>query len=211
MNKPALRLITFSVFVVFAISFLYTGEAQAIVKFRRPLNTILSPVYSAYYDNDSRSGYMKNYYCGTDTVYDGHKGTDFRANVGTYIYAGASGGLYYRFDGCPTYGSLGDDCGFGWGNNVRIDHEGSETDRLGMISVYAHMKQGTVAGTQCLLCGTYIGQTGSSGNSSGPHLHFEIRPNGWGGSKIDPFSGNCSQSTSYWVNQAYGIPTNQCQ
>lgn len=176
-------------------------------KFRRPLDTLLSPVYSAYYDNNTSST-AKNYYCGEDTVYNGHKGTDFRANIGTQIYSGASGGLYYRYDNCPTTGYAGSTCGGGYGNHVRIDHEGSETDGIGWITIYAHMKLGTVAWYQSLVCAAKIGQTGSSGNSTGPHLHFEVRKYGY--PYDDPFSGTCGGPVSFWVNQGGGVPSTDC-
>ena len=152
--------------------YFYSKEAFAAdPKFRRPLGVILSPVFSYYYDNDASSN-IKNYYCGVDKVYNRHAGTDFRATVGTSIYAGANGGLYYRYDNCNTYGYIGSQCGQGYGNHVRIDHEDNMTDGIGWVTIYAHMQKGTAGWYQSLLCGTYIGKTGSSGNSSGPHFHF---------------------------------------
>lgn len=203
-----LKKFLFFLFLAVSITLLNTKEVSADPKFRRPLDTILSPVFSAYYDNDTSSN-VKNYYCGTDTIYNGHKGTDFRAVTGTAIYAGADGGLYYRYDNCPTTGYLGSTCGSGYGNYVKIDHEGDMTDGIGWITIYAHMKQGTVAWYQSLLCGAHIGDSGSSGNSSGPHLHFEVRKYGY--PYDDPFAGACSGSVSYWVNQNNGTPTTQCQ
>ena len=176
-------------------------------KFRRPLNTVKTPMFSYYYDNDTSSG-LENYYCGTGSVYNGHTGTDFRADVGTSIYAGANGGLYYRYDNCSTYGYYGSTCGGGYGNHARIDHEGSY-DGYGWVTIYAHMKSGTVVGTQSLYCSAYIGQTGSSGNSTGPHLHFEVRKYSYPWN--DPFAGECSGDVSYWVDQNGGAPTTQCQ
>lgn len=192
----------------FTLHFYAEETVAADPKFRRPLNTILSPVFSYYYDNDVSSN-TKNYYCGADKVYNGHQGTDFRAVVGTSIYAGASGGLYYRYDNCPTYGYLGSTCGGGYGNHARIDHEGNTNDGVGWITIYAHMQLGTVGWHQSLLCGAYIGATGSSGNSSGPHLHFEVRKYSYPNN--DPFSGSCSGPVSFWVNQNNGVPATQCQ
>lgn len=177
-------------------------------KFRRPLNTILSPVFSYYYDNDTSSK-VKNYYCGANTVYDKHQGTDFRAVVGTSIYAGANGGLYYRYDNCNTYGKWGSACGNGYGNHAKIDHEGNLNDGIGWVTIYAHMKQGTVVWLMSVLCGIKIGETGSSGNSTAPHFHFEVKKYSY--PKNDPFSGSCSGSVSFWVNQNNGTPTIQCQ
>lgn len=177
-------------------------------KFRNPLNVMLNPAFSSLYDHDTGSG-VRNYYCRDNNVYQGHKGTDFRAAVGTSIYASASGGLYYRFNGCPTYGGWGNSCGSGFGNHARIDHEGNMNDGVGWKSIYAHMQQNTVVGVQSLMCGSFIGKTGSSGWSDGPHLHFEVQKFGY--PKDDPFLGFCSRSTSFWVNQNGGVPTTQCQ
>ena len=177
-------------------------------KFRRPLNTVLNPVYSAYYDNDA-SVNAKNYYCTTATVYNGHTGTDFRAVTATPVSAGASGGLYYRFDNCPTTGYFGSMCGGGYGNNVRIDHEGNMTDGVGWVTLYAHLKLGTATWYQSLVCGAKIGESGSSGNATGPHLHFEVRKYNYPGN--DPFFGSCSHPATFWVNQNNGVPTTQCQ
>lgn len=199
--------------VIMAVPFLsiFPRNVEAVVQFRRPLTTTLSPAFSAWYDQNSTVGATKKYECSTGTPYDGHKGTDLRANTGTTIYAGANGGLYYRYDGCATTGSAG--CGGGFGNHARIDHEGTPDGASGMVSVSAHMKQGTVIGLSSLLCGAQIGQTGASGDVSGPHLHFELRPSGFGSSaRIDPFAGSCSQSTSYWTSvNSSGLPGTSCQ
>lgn len=200
--------------VLLASVMTYTMPAHAVVKFRRPLSVTNSPMFTSWFDQDTRSGYSKNYACTTNTPYDGHKGVDFKASVGTNIYAGARGGLYYRYDGCNTYGSLSSSCGSGFGNHARIDHEGTTDGASGMVSVYAHMKQGTVIGLSTLLCGAYIGQTGSSGRSEGPHLHFELRPSGFSSTaRRDPFAGPCSQNTSYWStipDYSSGVPGTTC-
>jgi murein DD-endopeptidase MepM/ murein hydrolase activator NlpD len=187
--------------------------AEAVVKFRRPLDVANSPMFNSWFDQDSRTGYTKDFTCKTGISYDKHKGVDFKATVGTTIRAGAKGGLYYRYDSCPTYGSLSSVCGNGFGNHARIDHEGASNGSSGMVSVYAHMKLGTVIGPSSLSCGAIIGQTGSSGASDGPHLHFEMRPNGFGSSPKDPFTGPCSQSTSYWStipDLSSGVPGTKC-
>ncbi len=60
----------------------------------------------------------------------------------------------------------------GLGNYVVVDHE------PGLQSLYAHLSRIIVAEGQSIDTGTTIGYEGSTGNSTGPHLHFEIRQNG---------------------------------
>lgn len=194
-------------FAVLAIFLSTASNAQAAPLFRRPLN--ITPVITSYYDNKAGTG-LEKYTCSASGTYEGHKGTDFSAVVGTRIYAAANGGLYYRYNSCNTYGNWGNTCGNGgYGNHVRIDHEGNLTDGVGWVTIYAHMKKDTAAGLMTALCGAYIGQTGSSGWSDGPHLHFEVKKFAYPDN--DPFSGACSWPTSFWVNQNNGAPTTACQ
>ena len=198
--------------LVIALFIVVTGMPShsfaADPKFRRPLDSLLSPTFSAYYDHDTGSSF-KNYYCKTDTGYNGHKGTDFRAKVPTDIFAAANGGLWKRYDSCNNNGFIGNTCGDSFGNHAWIDHEGNTSDGVGWQTIYAHMYPGTVAYFQSTKCGAKIGMTGSSGNVDGPHLHFEVRKYSYPNN--DPFSGACSGSTSFWVNQNNGTPTTQCQ
>jgi murein DD-endopeptidase MepM/ murein hydrolase activator NlpD len=174
-------------------------------KFRRPINN--TPTISAYYDNDTSSA-KKTYACGS-TTYNGHTGTDFATPLGTPVYASTYGGMYYTYNGCPTTGYYGSTCGGGYGNHARVDHELPDYgDGLGWMTIYAHLMKDTLVRPQFVDCGEYIGQSGSSGNSTGPHLHFEVRKYGPG--QNDPFAGNCSHPTSFWINQSNGIPTSSC-
>jgi murein DD-endopeptidase MepM/ murein hydrolase activator NlpD len=186
--------------------------AEAQIKFRNPVSP--SGVSISYFkDNDLSISSAKRYTCDTSKVYENHQGTDFAVPVGTQVYATAKGGLYYRYDSCPTYGSMSSDCGGRYGNHVRIDHESPYDGSAGVVTIYAHMEKGTVSGPSSVLCGAKIGKSGSSGQSSGPHLHFEIRPSGFSGKeRRDPFSGKCSQSTSYWTSiSSSGMPGTSCQ
>jgi TolB protein len=160
------------------------------------------PGFSAYYDNDS-SGGLRSWKCNSST-YNGHRGTDILASAGSNIYSGDSGSVYTRNDGCATVGFVGSTCGGGFGNYAKINNSNS------WYSVYAHMTNGTVAVSvgQAVSCGTYLGRSGSSGNSSGYHLHFEVQKYGY--PQDDPFSGSCSGPESYWTNQNGGSPTAAC-
>ena len=94
-----------------------------------------------------------------------HTGIDFGADTGTPIRAGAAGVVIFA----DWYG--------GYGNTVIIDHGG------GITTLYAHAEGFyTQAGAQ-VQKGQPIATVGSTGFSTGPHLHFEVRQNG---EPIDP-------------------------
>ncbi len=71
---------------------------------------------------------------------------------------------YGKFSSCG--------CGGGYGNYVMIDHGN------GKISIYGHLSGVTVTAGQTVSAGQLIGYVGSTGYSTGPHLHFETRYNG---------------------------------
>ena len=60
----------------------------------------------------------------------------------------------------------------GYGNTIMIDHGG------GFVTLYAHQSKFGVGLGQTVSAGQVIGYIGSTGQSTGPHLHFEIRING---------------------------------
>ncbi len=188
---------------ILCITVLFVAHAaHAGTLFRLPFSS--NPGYISWYDHNSASGAMTRYDCGTGYNYDGHNGTDFASNMGTTVLAGASGSLYYRLDGCSDSGA-DQTCGGSYGNHVRISHPSD-----GKVSIYAHLKNGTVVWTQSILCGGSVGQSGNSGHSTGPHMHFELWQNVNIGSRIDFYGGTCGGS-SYWVNQNNGWPTTTCQ
>ncbi|MYE77655.1 MAG: M23 family metallopeptidase [Chloroflexi bacterium] len=89
--------------------------------------------------------------------YAGHSGIDIAAAPGTPIYAANSGPVLYA--GWNNWG---------YGNTVVIGHGPYST-------LYGHMSSRNVGCGQTVVDGQVIGFVGSTGNSSGPHLHFEIR------------------------------------
>ena len=95
-----------------------------------------------------------------------HKGVDWAAPVGTPIVAAFDGEIVFQGDGS------------GYGNLVRISHpDGRETR-------YAHMQRFATAGVGTFVkAGDTIGYVGTTGLSTGPHLHFEVYQ---GGEAIDP-------------------------
>ena len=91
-----------------------------------------------------------------------HRGTDFAAPMGTPIMASGSG-VITRARWCG-----------GGGNCVKIKHNSTYE------TIYAHMKnfaRGTKEGAR-VKQGQIIGYVGSTGNSTGPHLHYEVVENG---------------------------------
>ena len=94
-----------------------------------------------------------------------HSGLDIAASSGTPIRACRSGTVVIA-------GWQG-----GYGNAVVIDHGG------GMATLYGHQSQIAVSVGEKVLAGEVIGYVGSTGNSTGPHLHFEVRISG---NPVDP-------------------------
>lgn len=128
-------------------------------------------------------------------AYDGHNGWDFGtrgdggANLKRPVLAAADGTVAFAGWHWPGGGddcaSRGDDHARGYGLMIRLDHGGRQ-------SVYAHLSALHVATGDRVAAGAPIGVTGSTGNSTGPHLHFgAFTPTGtdlWHG--IDPYGWN---------------------
>jgi murein DD-endopeptidase MepM/ murein hydrolase activator NlpD len=89
-----------------------------------------------------------------------HKGIDFAGKIGTELFAVAPGRVI----------SSGERVGYG--KTVEVDHG------LGFSTLYAHLSRISVARGDWVRPGTVVGLGGSSGRSTGPHLHYEIRYNG---------------------------------
>lgn len=89
-----------------------------------------------------------------------HKGIDFAGKIGTELFAVSPGRVI----------SAGERVGYG--KTVEVDHG------LGFSTLYAHLSKITVARGDWVRPGTVVGLGGSSGRSTGPHLHYEIRYNG---------------------------------
>ena len=89
-----------------------------------------------------------------------HSGVDMNGDMGQKIVAAAAGTVFFA-------GVKG-----GYGNSIMIDHGG------GMVTLYAHQSKFAVSNGQKVNTGQVIGYVGTSGVSTGPHLHFEVRING---------------------------------
>jgi hypothetical protein len=113
-----------------------------------------------YYRVSQRFGENPQYYSQWGLA--GHNGIDFACPTGTRILAVAPGQVtQVRTDGT------------GYGHHVRVAHTafGKRFE-----AIYAHFSQNMVEPGQTVEVGTVLGLSGNTGNSTGPHLHFEIRP-----------------------------------
>lgn len=152
--------------------------------------------YGAYRDHGAAQ--PTDYSCGIK-AYSGHQGVDILLrNFGTQdsgvtVVAAAAGRVTLVTDGLFDRSTTNGSGGFG--NYVLLDHEG------GLRTIYGHLRAGSVAVNvgEDVVAGTPLGLVGSSGNSSWPHLHFEVRR---GQAAVDPFLGDCNRiQASYWDRQ----------
>lgn len=105
-----------------------------------------------------------------------HLAVDFAAPVGTAVVAVANGVVVYRANNCPTYGYLGNSCGYpgatGGGNQIYLI---VSVNNKSYGIIYAHLENGSPTNVgRVVKGGDVIGRVGSSGNSSGPHTHVEV-------------------------------------
>ena len=211
--KTAIKLL-----VVLCCALFATSAFANWVKFRVPLSLLdthcgngrCAP--SAYFDTNRSWGYYRDYACGIKT-YNQHDGIDYAIggfwamDQGRWVMAAASGTVIETHDGefdrCTT-------ANCGTANYVKIRHAD------GKVTVYWHLKKWSVRVRpgQWVGCGTVIGNVGSSGYSTGPHLHFGVVVPCHGAD--DPYGASnsaCGGGFSYWVNQgAYlKLPGLTCQ
>ena len=101
--------------------------------------------------------------------YPGHKGLDMAAAYGTPIYAAESGSVMMA--------NKTDEWGYSWGYYVSIYHNSTYS------TLYAHCSSVVVNSGQWVEKGQLIAYVGSTGNSTGNHLQFEVYENG---TRVDP-------------------------
>jgi murein DD-endopeptidase MepM/ murein hydrolase activator NlpD len=109
-----------------------------------------------------------HYLSGTDFILHGHPGIDIAAGLGAPIYASDTGVVV--FSGWSTHG---------YGNLIIIDHGN------GWQTAYAHLSQFNAGCGASVYQGQVIGLAGSTGNSTGAHLHFELRNDQYG--RVNPW------------------------
>ncbi len=174
-----------------------------------PYNDVWS--ISNYVDHNAAApNQLTDYNCGSKT-YDtnsgyNHQGLDIYTWPFTWklldddaleIVAASSGQIIAKNDG-----EFDRSCDFNsntW-NAVYVQHSD------GSVAWYGHMKNGSTTSKSIgdmVAQGEYLGIVGSSGNSTGPHLHFEVWEDNTYTKLIDPYSGPCNNmnSESWWANQ----------
>ena len=121
----------------------------------------------------SEYGWRKNPVSGVNKL---HAGTDFAAPGGTPIYAAASG--YVQVAGWSSGG---------YGNYVIIYH-GKMSDGNSYTTLYGHMRSVATSAGKYVQQGQLIGYVGSTGNSTGNHLHLEVWKGGSKANAVNPRS-----------------------
>lgn len=122
----------------------------------RALDGIPQVVPASAQNITSGFGYRRDPFNGSGAM---HSGIDFRGAMGSPIYAAADGRV--TFAGVKS----------GYGNTIEVTHGN------GILTRYAHLSRIDVKPGQTVGAGATIGGLGSTGRSTGPHLHFEVRIN----------------------------------
>lgn len=130
---------------------------------------IVMPLPAGTYGVSSSYGWRTDPFTGERAF---HAGTDFAAAAGTPILA--------AMDGAVMVAELG----VGLGNFIVLR---STVDGAMVTTVYGHIRDGGTLVTvgQNVQAGQQIAEVGSTGKSTGPHLHFEVRPGRWTDDSVD--------------------------
>ncbi len=153
-------------------------------------------LFTVNFDDLDNAGGVLDFDC-FGWTYNGHDATDTGIRtfgeqaIGVPVFAALDGTVIDAHDGEFDMNTvwLGQPANF-----CVIDHGD------GRIVAYYHFKNGSVEVQpgQLVVAGEQIGLTGSSGNSTGPHLHFASRQNG---PRIEPYAGACNPIESGWCDQ----------
>ena len=170
---------------------------------------------SMFFDHDTKYSAISNanvldYNCGNrsyDYEFGNHQGTDifawpfgWRRMFGdeAIVVAAADGMIIDRNDG--NYDRNCEFCSNCHWNAVYLQHPD------GKVTWYGHLKRGSLTSKrtgESVEQGEYLGVMGSSGNSTGPHLHFQVWASNDYDDVIDPYKGSCNPTTeqSLWSDQ----------
>jgi hypothetical protein len=177
------------------ISILFT-QAQPFLQTPIEGQPITDWVIVNYVDWEANG--IKDHQCLTKT-YDGHQGTDYtlhsfaQMDTGVNVLAAADGVVTFVQDGLFDR-EKESVIAKGLGNYVAIAHSNK------YYTYYGHLRKNSITVTegQNVKAGDVIGEVGSSGNSTDPHLHFEV----WYDSSfvVDPYAGSCGNPTTLFNN-----------
>ena len=169
-------------------------------------------VIANYVDQNRNGGALLDFQCQQRT-YDGHAGTDISLGFDAWnvmasgqieIVAAAAGTVVYKQDGNPDKSCVNNTSRGPFWNAVYVRHDD------GSIAWYGHLKSASMTKKNVgdrVEEGEFLGTIGSSGNSSGPHLHFEVYDENQ--RLVDPWAGQCntlnipggSVANSWWRDQ----------
>ncbi len=114
--------------------------------------------YSGVYGSGAFAWPTASHTLSGNDYWSGHLGIDIAGSLGDGVFASDAGVIVFAGWANGGYGSM-----------IMIDHGN------GYQTLYAHLSSVSAACGQSVYTGSYIGAVGSSGNSTGPHLHFEVR------------------------------------
>jgi murein DD-endopeptidase MepM/ murein hydrolase activator NlpD len=161
---------------------------------------------SALADHDPAAGKVLDYNGGNRT-YDSHRGIDIalwpfpwnKLDAGeVQVLAAAAGTIVAKADTNAADHHCGNGADGGDWNYVALEHAD------GRMTIYGHLRHLSLTAKaigQTVARGEVLATAGSSGNSSGPHLHFEVRVKAFAKEWIDPYAGPHSQPESLWTAQ----------
>lgn len=106
--------------------------------------------------------------------YSGHKGIDYVGTNGKNVYAGGNGTIYSVSESCNYVGYIGNQCGGGYGNYIIVLYV---IDGISYYVTYAHFSDinSDLSTGNKVNVNTLLGVEGSTGNSTGSHVHIDVR------------------------------------
>ncbi|RPF34780.1 M23 family metallopeptidase [Streptomyces sp. TLI_185] len=140
------------------------GSCRGSVRLQQPTRNLTQPWVAPVETYELSAGFGS----GGDRWANRHTGQDFAVPIGTPVRAVGAGRV------------VSVSCGGAFGIEIVIQHPG------GYYTQYAHLAAVAVDEGERVDTGQWIGQSGTTGNSTGPHLHFEVRVTPQMGSAVDP-------------------------